>query len=246
MHDDRPVSGTWPGPPNRRAVLTAGGRGGLGGFGSLYWPAYCGVVRRHRFTPNSFPRPAFQITRCPRLRCRACGLSIWQVIDVVLLLAALGCATWLAHVARSRNGLLLLTIACLLLVWLLSGRLRLRRSVRSRTWPWRRGTPVYAVPLAVVFFFALPLVFTLFFGRTFCAAVCPLGAIQELVAVRSVRVPGWLDQCTRSAGLHLPGAGGDLGGHRHRIHHLPLRSFRGFLPSLVATPTCWCSGVACC
>ena len=39
-----------------------------------------------------------------------------------------------------------------------------------------------AVPLAVVAFFALPLVFALFFGRTFCAAVCPLGAVQELVA----------------------------------------------------------------
>jgi ferredoxin len=45
----------------------------------------------------------------------------------------------------------------------------------------------------VVLLFVLPLVFTLFFGRTFCAAVCPLGAIQEVVAVRSVRVPSWLD-----------------------------------------------------
>ena len=46
----------------------------------------------------------------------------------------------------------------------------------------------------MVAFFALPLLVTLFFGRTFCAAVCPLGAVQELTAVKSVRVPGWLDQ----------------------------------------------------
>ena len=52
----------------------------------------------------------------------------------------------------------------------------------------------YSVPLWVVGFFALPLLATLFFGRTFCAAVCPLGAVQELTAVKSVRVPGWLDQ----------------------------------------------------
>jgi len=45
----------------------------------------------------------------------------------------------------------------------------------------------------VLAFFMLPLLFTLFFGRTFCAAVCPLGAIQELVALRPVRVPKWLD-----------------------------------------------------
>ena len=31
------------------------------------------------------------------------------------------------------------------------------------------------------------------FRRTFCAAVCPLGAIQEVVAIRSVQVPRWLD-----------------------------------------------------
>ena len=42
--------------------------------------------------------------------------------------------------------------------------------------------------------FALPILFTLFFGRTFCAAVCPLGAVQELVALRPVSVPVWLDQ----------------------------------------------------
>ncbi|OHB82731.1 MAG: hypothetical protein A2V98_16055 [Planctomycetes bacterium RBG_16_64_12] len=53
--------------------------------------------------------------------------------------------------------------------------------------------PTYAVSLSIVAFFVFPLVFTLFFGRTFCAAVCPLGAVQELVAVRPVKVPAWLD-----------------------------------------------------
>ena len=51
----------------------------------------------------------------------------------------------------------------------------------------------YIVPLSAAAFFILPLVFTLFFGRTFCAAVCPLGAVQELVAVRPVQTPVWLD-----------------------------------------------------
>jgi polyferredoxin len=54
--------------------------------------------------------------------------------------------------------------------------------------------PSYIVPLTVIVFFTLPLVFTLFFGRTFCAAVCPLGAVQELVTIRSISVPRWLDQ----------------------------------------------------
>ncbi|MHC5086583.1 MAG: 4Fe-4S binding protein, partial [Planctomycetota bacterium] len=43
----------------------------------------------------------------------------------------------------------------------------------------------------MVFFFS-PLVFTLFFGRSFCAAVCPLGVIQDLVLLRPLKVPIWL------------------------------------------------------
>ncbi|HCO96228.1 MAG TPA: 4Fe-4S ferredoxin, partial [Phycisphaerales bacterium] len=57
--------------------------------------------------------------------------------------------------------------------------------------------PGYAVPIVVVAFFLLPLIFTLFFGRTFCAAVCPLGAIQDIVLVWPVSVPGWLESALR-------------------------------------------------
>jgi len=51
----------------------------------------------------------------------------------------------------------------------------------------------YAVPLLVLAFFLLPLATTLLFGRTFCAGVCPLGAIQDLVALKPLRVPAWLE-----------------------------------------------------
>lgn len=48
------------------------------------------------------------------------------------------------------------------------------------------GAPV---PLLVSIFFLLPLIFALYFGRVFCAAVCPLGAIQEACAVQPVQIP---------------------------------------------------------
>lgn len=48
------------------------------------------------------------------------------------------------------------------------------------------GAPV---PLVVAVFFALPVLVALYFGRIFCAAVCPLGAVQELCAVRPAQVP---------------------------------------------------------
>jgi ferredoxin len=53
--------------------------------------------------------------------------------------------------------------------------------------------PGYRLPLVAAAFFALPILFALFFGRTFCASVCPLGAVQELVALRPVNVPAWVD-----------------------------------------------------
>jgi polyferredoxin len=40
----------------------------------------------------------------------------------------------------------------------------------------------------VLLVFLLPIVFALLFGRVFCAGVCPLGALQELVNVRNFRL----------------------------------------------------------
>jgi polyferredoxin len=114
--------------------------------------------------------------------------------DLGYFVVALSLASYLAVKGRSRRGLFLL--AAVSLAWLGF---------------WRKGCvcpigaiqnvsqsvfdPSVAVPWLVVAIFVLPLVLTLFFGRTFCASVCPLGAIQEMVAVRPVQVPRWLDHC---------------------------------------------------
>jgi ferredoxin len=52
--------------------------------------------------------------------------------------------------------------------------------------------PAYAISLAALLFFLLPLIFALFFGRTFCAAACPLGAIQDLLVIHPVSIPSWI------------------------------------------------------
>ena len=116
----------------------------------------------------------------------------YEYLHTAALAVALVLATYLALGNRSRKALLVLTAASL--AWFGF---------------WRQGCvcpigaiqnvargladPSFALPWTVVVFFALPLVFALLFGRTFCAAVCPLGAVQELAAVRPVKVPAWLD-----------------------------------------------------
>jgi len=117
--------------------------------------------------------------------------AVWHYADVAVLLGALTMAGYLALHRRSRPWLVVLTVFSLAYFGF-----------------WRGGCvcPVgsvqnvalalfdssYALPLAVLAFFLIPLVFTLFHGRTFCAAVCPLGAVQDLVVLKPLHLPRWL------------------------------------------------------
>ena len=65
----------------------------------------------------------------------------------------------------------------------------------------------YAIPIVVLIFFAAPLVITLFFGRVFCGAVCPLGAIQDAVLIHPIKVPRWLESGLRTMAYLYLGAG---------------------------------------
>ncbi len=120
---------------------------------------------------------------------RATGL---EYLDVALLAAALSLASYLALAKRSRRGLFLLAIASLAYFGFWRGGCVC--SIGSiQNVALAAFDSSYTVSLTIVAFFALPLLFTLFFGRTFCASVCPLGAIQELVTLRPVKVPAWAD-----------------------------------------------------
>jgi ferredoxin len=44
------------------------------------------------------------------------------------------------------------------------------------------------MPVSVLLFFILPLLFAFLFGRVFCAGVCPFGALQELVNIKNYRL----------------------------------------------------------
>jgi polyferredoxin len=144
-----------------------------------------------------FPPPEFEtehvIPTATQPPAREGGLDI---LDVLVLAAALGLASWLVLKKRSRKGIFVLMLFSLAYFgfWRLGcvcpigaiGNVSLAL-----------GDASYVIPWVVLVFFMLPLVFTLFFGRTFCGSVCPLGAIQDVVLLKPLRVPAWLETTLR-------------------------------------------------
>jgi NosR/NirI family nitrous oxide reductase transcriptional regulator len=163
-------------------------------FGMVVSLIFCGeTLGAERFPPPDFVETDHVI---PSPTTPGPRQDVYEYIDAVVLLAALGLASYLVLKKRSRRAILALTVFSLLYFGF-----------------WRKGCvcsigaiqnivfsifdPDYAVPIVVVVFFLLPLVFTLFFGRAFCAAVCPLGAIQDMVLAQPVSVPVWIESGLR-------------------------------------------------
>jgi len=165
-----------------------------------------GAAAESRFPPPDFESGhKLPLTTTPPARSLAL-----QYVDVAVLLAALGAATWLAYRPRSRRGLTLLSIfsvayfgfyreGCICAIGSLQN-VALTLFDRS-----------YAVPLTVLAFFLAPLAVALFWGRTFCAAVCPHGALQDLVLIQPLRVPAWVEHSLGVIPFLFLGAGAILG-----------------------------------
>jgi NosR/NirI family nitrous oxide reductase transcriptional regulator len=122
--------------------------------------------------------------------------TFYEYIDTAVLFTALVLATFLILKTRKRRSIFVMMIVSLIYFGF-----------------WRKGCvcpigaiqnvtlsffdPGYAVPITIMLFFLLPLLFTLFFARVFCAAVCPLGVIQDLVLLRPTSLPQWLESGLR-------------------------------------------------
>ncbi len=143
---------------------------------------------------DRFPRPeiggAYQMPETTQPPPRPGGLE-W--LDLAVLAVVLGMTADFALRRRSRKGVFALLVFSLAYFGF-----------------WRHGCICsvgaiqnfclafsgsgYLIPLSVFLLFALPLAAALFFGRVFCAAACPLGAIQDLFALKPLKVPGGLEK----------------------------------------------------
>ncbi len=136
-----------------------------------------------------FPEPEFESGyKLPRTTQPSARSLALEYVDLGALAAALSLSAWLALKGRSRRPIFLLMVASLL--WFGFWREGCVCAVGSiQNIALAAASSGYAVPLTAIAIFLLPLLFALFFGRVFCAAVCPLGAAQDAVILKPVQVP---------------------------------------------------------
>jgi ferredoxin len=147
------------------------------------------ALAEQRFPPPDFTETSHQIPATTAPGARA---IFFQYLDVAVLAAALGMATWLVLGKRSRRWVLVLYIFSVgYFGFYRNGCVCSIGSLQNVALA--LGDSSYALPAAVLAFFALPLAFALFAGRVFCAGVCPHGALQDLVLLKPVKVPTWLE-----------------------------------------------------
>jgi ferredoxin len=140
-----------------------------------------------------FPPPEFESGhQLPLTTTPAARSVLLEYADLAVLCGALALATWLVHRSRSRRGLTWLSVFSLAYFgFYRKGCICAIGSLQNVALTLFDSS--YAIPLTVLAFFLLPLGVALFFGRSFCAAVCPHGALQDLVLVKPLKVPAWLE-----------------------------------------------------
>ncbi|MFH1159743.1 MAG: 4Fe-4S binding protein [bacterium] len=131
-----------------------------------------------------FPKPEFESgyvtpeTLLPNPRA-----EILEVMDVLVLFTALAVVSWAVLKRRSRNLVFWISLFSLAYFgFYREGCVCSIGSIQNMTLA--IFTDMYVIPWTVLAFFLMPLLFTLAFGRTFCAGICPFGAFQDLVSFR--------------------------------------------------------------
>jgi NosR/NirI family transcriptional regulator, nitrous oxide reductase regulator len=139
-----------------------------------------------------FPKPEFETAYTqPSPTQPEPRADFMAYIDVAILILVMSLAAWFLLKKRSRKGILWLSIFSL--AYFGFYREGCVCSVGSlQNIALTLFDPAYAISIPIILFFVLPLLFSLFFGRVFCAAACPLGLIQDLVIIKPIAIPIWL------------------------------------------------------
>ncbi|MBI4976741.1 MAG: 4Fe-4S binding protein [Spirochaetes bacterium] len=142
---------------------------------------------------DRFPQPEFETAyKAPVYQHPLPRSVIMSYVDVGVLILACSLAALFAIRIRNRRGLFAVMLGSLIYFgFYRKGCICPVGSIQNIISLLFENA--YAIPLTAALFFIIPIIFTLLFGRVFCSSVCPLGAVQDVVAVRPVALPRWLN-----------------------------------------------------
>ncbi|MBI9034784.1 MAG: 4Fe-4S binding protein [Bacteroidales bacterium] len=146
------------------------------------------------FSQQRFPKPEFESGHSqPPTFNPSPRAEFMEIVDVAVLILSLTIITWLILKKRSRRGVFWMSIFSILYFgFYRMGCVCSVGSIQNVTLALFH--PEYQIPVTVIAFFVIPLIYTLFYGRTFCAGICPLGAIQDLVALKPMSLKSWVEK----------------------------------------------------
>ena len=137
---------------------------------------------------NRFPKPDFTSGYLyPEISYAAPMETIWAWIDIAVLVALLSFVAWAVVKKGIRTPVIWVSLVSVAYFGFFRyGCVCSIGAIQNVALGLVDSS--YVVPFTVVILFVLPLLFALLFGRVFCAGVCPIGALQELVNVKNLRV----------------------------------------------------------
>jgi len=146
------------------------------------------LVSTAAFAQNRFPKPDFESGYIyPERHYITPNEALWSYVDIAMLVLLMGFVAWAVVKKQVRWPVVLTSVVSVAYFgFFRHGCVCSIGAVQNVAWALTSHS--YTIPMFVLLMFILPIVFTLFFGRVFCAGVCPLGALQDLVSVKNYKL----------------------------------------------------------